>query len=115
MGVPGARNDLKKDRRFRYIVLFRNYGEAAGASLEHPHSQLIALPVVPASVKEEVDGALRFYEQKERCIFCDIIRQETARGRAPGERDGPFHGDRALRVALSVRDVDSAQNARLAL
>ena len=50
-------NDLKKDRRFRYIILFKNHGEAAGASLEHPHSQLIALPVIPKRVKEEVDGA----------------------------------------------------------
>jgi UDPglucose--hexose-1-phosphate uridylyltransferase len=73
-------NDLKKDRRFRCIVLFRNHGEAAGASLEHPHSQLIALPVIPESVKEEVEGAHRFFEQKERCIFCDIIRQESAAG-----------------------------------
>ena len=40
-------NDLKRDFRFRYIILFKNHGEAAGASLEHPHSQLIALPVVP--------------------------------------------------------------------
>jgi UDPglucose--hexose-1-phosphate uridylyltransferase len=71
-------NDLKKDRRFRHMVLFRNHGAAAGASLEHPHSQLIALPVVPSSVKEEVDGAQRYFEQKERCIFCDIIRQESA-------------------------------------
>jgi len=73
-------NDLKKDRRFRYIVLFRNHGEAAGASIEHPHSQLIALPVIPESVKEEMDGARHFFEQKERCIFCDIIQQESAAG-----------------------------------
>ena len=55
-------NDLKKDRRFRYILLFKNYGEAAGASLEHPHSQLIALPVIPKRLKEEVDGAKLFYD-----------------------------------------------------
>ena len=72
--------DLKKDRRFRYILLFRNHGEAAGASLEHPHSQLIALPVVPGLVKEEIDGAKQFYDFKERCIFCDIIREETRAG-----------------------------------
>ena len=48
--------DLKKDRRFRYILIFKNHGEAAGASLEHPHSQLIALPIVPKRVQEEVDG-----------------------------------------------------------
>ena len=80
--------DLKKDRRFLYIILFRNYGEAAGASLEHPHSQLIALPVIPRRVKEEVDGARLFYDLKERCIFCDIIRQEsTAAIRTVAETD----------------------------
>jgi UDPglucose--hexose-1-phosphate uridylyltransferase len=73
-------NDLKRDRRFRYIILFRNYGEAAGASLEHPHSQLIALPVIPSVVKEEVDASREFHEAKERCIFCDIIREESSAG-----------------------------------
>jgi UDPglucose--hexose-1-phosphate uridylyltransferase len=73
-------NDLKKDRRFRYILLFKNHGEAAGASLDHPHCQLIALPVIPKRVTEEVDGARLFYELKERCIFCDILRQEAAAG-----------------------------------
>ena len=71
-------SDLKRDRRFRYILLFKNHGEAAGASLEHPHSQLIALPVVPNRVKEEVEGAKLFWDLKERCIFCDIVQQETA-------------------------------------
>jgi UDPglucose--hexose-1-phosphate uridylyltransferase len=73
-------NDLKRDRRFRYIILFRNYGEAAGASLQHPHSQLIALPVIPSVVKEEVDASREFYEAKERCIFCDIIHEESSEG-----------------------------------
>ena len=70
-------SDLKKDRRFRYIILFKNHGEAAGASLEHPHCQLIALPVIPKRVKEEVDGAKQYYDIKESCIYCDIIHQET--------------------------------------
>lgn len=68
--------DLKNDRRFRYILIFKNHGEAAGASLEHPHSQLIALPIIPKRVLEEVDNAKRYFEEKERCIFCDMIRQE---------------------------------------
>ena len=72
--------DLKKDYRFRYILLFRNHGEGAGASLEHPHSQLIALPVVPKRVQEEVDGARQYYSFKERCIFCDIILEERRAG-----------------------------------
>jgi len=73
-------NDLKRDIRFRYIVLFRNHGEAAGATLEHPHSQLIALPIIPKRVAEEVEAARQFYAGKERCIFCDIARQESAAG-----------------------------------
>jgi len=72
--------DLKKDRRFRYILIFKNHGAAAGASLEHTHSQLIALPVVPKRVREEVDFAREYYNYKERCLFCDIIRQEAEAG-----------------------------------
>jgi UDPglucose--hexose-1-phosphate uridylyltransferase len=72
--------DLKRDQRFQYIVLFKNHGEAAGAILEHTHSQIIALPVTPKRVREELDGARGFYQFKERCVFCDIIRQETTAG-----------------------------------
>ncbi len=70
--------DLKKDPRFQYILIFKNQGEAAGASLEHSHSQLIALPIVPKRVTEELEGASKYYGYKERCVFCDIIRQEIA-------------------------------------
>ncbi len=72
--------DLKKDRRMRYVLAFKNHGEAAGATLEHTHSQLIALPVVPRRVQEELEGSRRYYELKERCIFCDIMRQEINTG-----------------------------------
>ena len=68
--------DLKKDTRFRYILIFKNHGEAAGATLEHSHSQLIALPIVPELIGEEIAGARRHFNYKERCIFCDIIAQE---------------------------------------
>ncbi len=72
--------DLKNDKRFRYVLIFKNHGEAAGATLEHPHSQLIALPIVPKQVREEVDSCWHYYHEKERCIFCDIIRQEQDSG-----------------------------------
>ena len=72
--------DLKKDTRFKYMLIFKNFGEAAGASLEHTHSQLIALPVVPKRVQEEVTGARDYYSYKERCLFCDVIRQEFSSG-----------------------------------
>jgi UDPglucose--hexose-1-phosphate uridylyltransferase len=72
--------DLKKDKRFRYILIFKNHGEAAGASLEHSHSQLIALPIVPKLVREEIEGSKAHYSFKERCVYCDIIRQELDSG-----------------------------------
>lgn len=68
--------DLRNDLRFRYILLFKNHGHTAGASLDHTHSQLIALPVVPRQVIEEIEGARRHFELKERCIFCDVVGQE---------------------------------------
>lgn len=72
--------DLKGDKRFRYILLFKNHGEAAGASLEHSHSQLIALPIVPKQVLEELKGAQAHFDSRERCIYCDIIHQECQSG-----------------------------------
>ncbi|HIP96098.1 MAG TPA: galactose-1-phosphate uridylyltransferase [Anaerolineae bacterium] len=69
--------DLGKDDRFKYVLVFKNQGEAAGASLQHAHSQLIATPVTPKRVKEELVGAQAYYNYKQRCIFCDYIKQET--------------------------------------
>lgn len=68
--------DLKKDERFKYIVVFKNHGEAAGASLEHSHTQLVAMPIIPKRVVEEIEGARKYYDFKERCIYCDIVSQE---------------------------------------
>ncbi len=69
-------NDLKRDPRLKYVLVFKNEGEAAGASLEHTHSQLIALPIVPKLVREEINSSRKYYDMKERCIFCDLIAQE---------------------------------------
>ncbi|HEX9309120.1 MAG TPA: DUF4931 domain-containing protein [Anaeromyxobacter sp.] len=80
--------DLRNDLRFRYILLFKNHGHLAGASLDHSHSQLIALPVVPRQVIEEIEGARRHYDLKERCIFCDVVGQERRdRSRLVHEND----------------------------
>ncbi|GAK55260.1 galactose-1-phosphate uridylyltransferase [Candidatus Vecturithrix granuli] len=80
--------DLKKDERFKYIMVFKNHGSAAGASLEHPHSQLIALPIVPLVVQTEMEGASTYYNYKDRCVFCDIIHQEqTMQARLVSEND----------------------------
>ena len=73
--------DLAKDPRLEYVMVFKNHGDPAGASLEHTHSQLIATPIVPSMVEEELAGAIQHYRIKQRCIWCDIVRQER--------RDGP--------------------------
>ncbi len=68
--------DLRRDPRLKYILIFKNYGAAAGASLEHPHSQLIALPIVPSRVQSEVKGGQRHHDRSDRCLFCDMLDQE---------------------------------------
>ena len=70
--------DLHRDQRLRYVLIFKNYGETAGASLEHPHSQLIATPITPRTVSQELESAGEHFRLKERCLFCDIINQEIA-------------------------------------
>jgi UDPglucose--hexose-1-phosphate uridylyltransferase len=70
--------DLKKDPRLVYGMLFKNVGAAAGASLEHSHSQLIVMPIVPINVWEEMNGSLEFFDYRGRCIYCDMIHQELA-------------------------------------
>ena len=68
--------NLAQDKRFKYIIIFKNFGGSAGTSVEHGHSQIIALPMVPKHVLEELEGARRYHELRERCIFCDVIQQE---------------------------------------
>ncbi len=72
---------LKQNNRFKYILIFKNQGEPAGASLEHTHTQLIALPIVPEVVSEEIAGCKKHYDKKEHCIYCDLITQELKDGR----------------------------------
>ena len=74
-------HDLRRDIRFKSFLPFKNYGAAAGAHLEHSHSQLFALPIVPREVRDELEGARVHYTAKERCLFCDIVRQEVSEGR----------------------------------
>jgi len=68
---------LEKDPRVKYILIFKNHGEAAGASLEHTHSQLITLPIIPKRVNEELKGASDYFSEKKKCVFCDMIQQES--------------------------------------
>lgn len=68
--------DLKGDSRFKYVLIFKNKGWDAGASLEHTHTQIIATPTLPAITRQELKQARQYYEFHERCVFCDIVTQE---------------------------------------
>jgi UDPglucose--hexose-1-phosphate uridylyltransferase len=70
--------DLQKDKRLVYGMIFKNVGAAAGASLEHSHSQMIVTPIVPINVAEEIAGSDEFYRYRGRCVYCDMLEQELA-------------------------------------
>ena len=72
--------ELGKDRRLAYGQIFKNSGAAAGASLEHAHSQLIATAVVPTQVQHELAKSQSFHEQQGRCVFCVMLEEELAEG-----------------------------------
>jgi UDPglucose--hexose-1-phosphate uridylyltransferase len=69
---------LEKDKRFKLILIFRNHGASAGTSLKHPHSQAIALPLVPANIRHLLEEAMRYYDDHGSCVFCDMTREELA-------------------------------------
>jgi len=69
-------SDLKKDQRFRYITIFRNQGALAGQDLAHPHSQITATLFIPRRIGYELRSARQYYALKERCLICDMVKQE---------------------------------------
>jgi UDPglucose--hexose-1-phosphate uridylyltransferase len=71
---------MKADPRHVHAMVFKNVGAAAGASLEHVHSQLIATPLVPTAVQQELANSRNFFQQRGRCIFCTLIQQQLAAG-----------------------------------
>ncbi|MEW6482988.1 MAG: galactose-1-phosphate uridylyltransferase [bacterium] len=73
--------EIAKDKRINLVIIFKNHGEAAGTSLEHPHSQLIATPVVPNHIRTRLEEAMRYYDDHHTCVFCQMIEDEIADGR----------------------------------
>jgi UDPglucose--hexose-1-phosphate uridylyltransferase len=74
-----ARYDaLSLDSRIAQVTIFKNHGADAGTSLEHPHSQLIASPVISHQVRERLEEALRHYDEYGECMFCQMIAEELA-------------------------------------
>ena len=82
--------DLSKDTRLRYVMVFKNEGASAGASLTHAHTQIMATPITPRTVAMELAAAKEHYQVKERCLFCDIIAQELEAGQRVVKVDDAF-------------------------
>ncbi len=70
--------ELRRDTRLKYIQVFKNVGAAAGASLEHTHSQIIALPLIPLTASLEIEAMKKYYSECGKCILCEIVSQEMA-------------------------------------
>jgi UDPglucose--hexose-1-phosphate uridylyltransferase len=73
--------DLKQDPRFRYVSVFKDQGRVRPAGEEHGHSQILAIPVIPTLVERELRWSLFHFQRKERCLYCDILRQESQLGK----------------------------------
>lgn len=82
--------EIKKDVRFRYVLIHKNYGEASAAITDHSHSHLLATPVTPRRVKTELDFAKEYYLYKERCIYCDMMYMELEKRERIILEDGDF-------------------------
>jgi len=90
--VWGARvADLKKDARFKYVSVFKNQGVLAGEEWAHAHSQITATIFVPRRLKYELHAAHDWFKDKERCIFCDMVRQEEKQGKRIVDVQGDYY------------------------
>ncbi len=83
-------NDLKQDPRIKYILIFRNHGELAGCSLAHPHSQIVATPVIPQKMWAKVRGLAQYREYREKCAYCDILGNELEHQERLVSQNGSF-------------------------
>lgn len=96
-----------------YIIIFKNHGPSAGTSLDHPHSQLVATPVVPLHIRSKYEVATSYYDETGRCIYCDLIQEELSAGKRvviDAERFVAFH-PYASRVPFETWIVPKAQQA----
>jgi UDPglucose--hexose-1-phosphate uridylyltransferase len=82
--------DLKRDHRFKYVTVLRNSGVVAGQEFEHPHSQVVATPFVPRRILYELRSSREWFKEHERCVFCDILRQEEKKKKRIVDNQGDY-------------------------
>ncbi|MGB9592329.1 MAG: galactose-1-phosphate uridylyltransferase, partial [Candidatus Kryptoniota bacterium] len=67
---------IRRDPRIEAIIIFKNHGEEAGTSIIHPHSQLVATPIVPYQVRSRIDEAIRYFDDTGECVGCRTVEDE---------------------------------------
>jgi len=82
--------DLKRDLRFKYVSVYKNYGPLAGQEGSHSVSQITATTFVPRRLLYELRSAREWYDEKERCVFCDIVKQEERQGKRIVDTQGEY-------------------------
>ncbi|MCL5010871.1 MAG: galactose-1-phosphate uridylyltransferase [Patescibacteria group bacterium] len=104
---------LAKEKFANYIFIFHNQGKTAGASIGHPHSQIIAVPLTDFDFQKPLKTSAQYFKEKNRCLFCDIIGQETkAKQRIVFENSGfaafcPFAGKFNYEVIIAPKTHQS--------
>src|SRR3989344_2441835 len=105
---------ISKEPCIEYTLIFHNQGPEAGASIYHPHSQLIALPIIPPDVRKSLEGSRQYYVQKGKCVHCAMLEWELAqKERVVFENEGfavfePY----ASRVSYETRIFPKKHSAR---
>ena len=68
---------LSADKCLQYIFIFHNWGPKGGASIFHPHYQIISLPIIPPDVSRSLTGSLRYFKENKKCVHCEMIKYEV--------------------------------------
>ena len=106
--------DLKRDTRFKYVTVYRNRGLQSGEEWTHAHSQLTATTFVPRRILYELRSARQWYSERERCVFCDILRQEIRQTKRVVDGVGDYYAfcPYASRVPYEVWLMPRTHNHR---
>ncbi|HTY13962.1 MAG TPA: DUF4931 domain-containing protein, partial [Candidatus Omnitrophota bacterium] len=105
---------LSQDPRFEMVMIFKNHGAAAGTSVIHPHSQVIATPITPLHIRHLIDETLRFFDDNGECVFCIAIQKEkTCKDRVIFETDNfiafiPFAASSPFQTMVLPKKHDSS-------
>lgn len=66
------------DRRIEHVIIFKNQGPASGTTIQHPHSQIVGLPIIPIQIRERATKAMLFFDNTGDCIFCKTLHDELS-------------------------------------